>query len=150
IRIGFVLASFVCLLFAPSIGLADGRRPTTQKPKAPKPPPKPKSTVKKPPKPKTTPSHAVHTTSHNVHTAPSAAHAALRRSAGHYYAGKTHRSWTWYRHHQHRHWMYEVRVRSRAWATRGFATPQAAKTFMVYLRHHHFQRYMRHSNSLWV
>src|SRR5262249_31325141 len=106
IRSGVILSFFSCVFFASSIGLADARRPTTQKPKAPKPPPKPKSTVKKPPKPKTPPSHVVHTTSHNVRTAPSAAHAALLRSSGHYYAGKTRRSWTWYRHHHHRRWMY--------------------------------------------
>jgi hypothetical protein len=41
-------------------------------------------------------------------------------------------------------------MRSRAWATRGFTNVQAAKTFMGYLHHHHFQRYLRHINNMWV
>jgi len=151
-RVAFAVSLFTTLLLVPSIALAQAKHTSTQKPKTPKATTtKPKSTTKKTKKPNTTPSRSVHTTtSRTTNTASKATHTTLHRTTQHYYAGRTPKSMTWYRHHNRRHWMYEVRVRSRAWGTRGFTNPQSAKTFMGYLSHHHFQRYMRHSNNMWV
>jgi hypothetical protein len=150
-----ILSLVACLFLAPSLTLGDAK----QKPKAAKPAAKPKSAPKSTSKPKnTTPSRTVHGASRSVHAAhtnSSATHvthtaAAVRRPMQHYYAGKAPRSLTWYRHHQRRHWVYEVRIRSRAWSARALPTPQAAKTFSSYLRHHSFQTYTRHANNAWV
>jgi hypothetical protein len=78
-------------------------------------------------------------------------HPTPHKLVHHYYAGRSARSRSWYRHHHHRHWVYEVRFRSRAWHERAFASHRAAATFSHYLAHHHFQRRMHHpSEGLWV
>ena len=116
-RVAFAVSLFTALLLVPSIALAQAKHTSTQKPKTPKATTtKPKSTTKKTKKPNTTPSRSVHTTtSRTTNTASKATHTTLHRTTQHYYAGRTPKSMTWYRHHNRRHWMYEVRVRSRAW-----------------------------------
>ena len=77
-------------------------------------------------------------------------HQTAARRTYHHYAGRAYHSRTWYRHHRHRRWAYEVRFRSRVWATRAFATRPAAMTFMTYLRYHHFERHLRNVNGTWL
>jgi hypothetical protein len=55
-------------------------------------------------------------------------------------AGMAPRSRSWQSYHRHHRWVYEVRFRSYWWRTRIFASYEAAQTFMVYLRYHHFER----------
>jgi hypothetical protein len=146
IQFAFMFSLISSLLLVPSIGLGQAKHSSTAKPK----PVKSKSTTKKTAKLKNRPSHAVHGTSRNVHTASSLTHTALHHTAHHSSAGRTPRSLTWNRHHKYRHWMYEVRMQSRAWGMRAFTSARAGKTFMGYLSHHQFQRYMRHQNNMWV
>jgi hypothetical protein len=110
--------------------------------KAPKHPKHAKPAAKPKPKPDTKKAHnPVHT---HARTVP---HHVHHNS----YAGRTARSQTWYWHHRHHHWVYEVRVRSRAWHERAFPTYRSARTFMHYLRHHHFNRHLSHpTDNAWI
>ena len=112
-----------------------------------KPPSKPKATpAKKPAKPKPKPNAAQ---AHNV--AHTHAHSTPHKIHHNFYAARAPHSRSWYYHHRHHRWVYEVRVRSRRWHERAFASQRAAHTFMVYLRYHHFERHLHHpTDVLWL
>jgi hypothetical protein len=140
LRLGTTLVVITAWLLATAPALADTKKP----PKKPKAPPKKSATSPKP-KPKTQQPVPVHS------AAPTQAHSTLHAVHHDFYAGKAPRSLSWYRHHHHRGWVYEVRYRSPRWQERSFASLPAARTFMVYLRHHHFQRRLFHpANALWM
>jgi hypothetical protein len=67
------------------------------------------------------------------------------------FAGMAPRSRSWQSYHRHHRWVYEVRFRSYLWRTRVFASYPAAQTFMVYLRSHHFERFLLHpTEGVWA
>jgi hypothetical protein len=127
-------------VFAVQSGRTGYANPPAKKENPPKLPTKPKGTVT--PKPNPPPTRTSNSVTTPVRT-PTARTPTVRTPNHHTaMAGMAHRSHTWQTYHHHHRWVYEVRFRSLLWHSRTFASLPAASTFMVYLREHHFQRFL--------